>query len=151
MNLEEKIMADLKKAMREKDPVKRNALRAVKSAILLAKTEKGKSHDLTPEDELKILQKLVKQRNESAAIYREQNRMDLYEKENAEAALIGKFLPPQLSTEELRAGLQRIIQETGATTIKDMGKVMGIATKKYAGKADGNTISTIVREILIRQ
>lgn len=148
MTLEDKIMADLKDAMKAKDQEKLTALRGIKSAILLAKTEKGKTHQLSEADELRILQKLVKQRNESAAIYKEQGRQDLYEKEMAEAKLISSYLPAPLSADELKKGVQEIIAETGASGIQDMGRVMKEATRRFAGRADGATLSSLVRELL---
>ncbi len=146
MNLEKKVLEELKNAMRAKDRVALEALRAIKSAILLEKTS-GKG-ELTEEGELKLLQKLVKQRKESAQIYRQQNRSDLAEVEEGQAAVIEKFLPKQLSEEELEPVIKKIIEETGASTIKDMGRVMGTATKQLAGKADNRTISTIVKRLL---
>ncbi len=146
MNLEKKVLEELKNAMRAKDRVALEALRAIKSAILLEKTS-GKG-ELTEEGELKLLQKLVKQRKESAQIYRQQNRSDLAEVEEGQAAVIEKFLPKQLSEEELEPVIKKIIGETGASTIKDMGRVMGTAAKQLAGKADNRTISTIVKRLL---
>lgn len=148
MTLEEKIMADIKSAMREKDREKLTALRAVKSAILLAKTEKGKSGNLKKPDEMRLLQKLVKQREESAAIYKQQNRMDLYEKEMEEARVIGMYLPEPLDGPALRKELEQIIQNLGASSMKDMGRVMKDAGEKLAGRASGSEISKIVRELL---
>ena len=146
MNLEKKVLEELKNAMRAKDRVALEALRAIKSAILLEKTS-GKG-ELTEEGELKLLQKLVKQRKESAQIYRQQNRPDLAEVEEGQAAVIEKFLPKQLSEEELEPVIKKIIEETGASSIKDMGRVMGTAAKQLAGKADNRTISTIVKRLL---
>ena len=148
MGLFEKINDEIKKAMFQKDKVRLEALRAIKSAFLLAKTEKGASGELSEDTELKILQKLVKQRKESAEIYGSQNREDLAGKELEEARIIEEYLPAMLSEEELDAELKSIIKEVGATSPSDMGKVMGVATKKLAGRADGKMIATKVREIL---
>jgi len=148
MSLEQKIMTDLKAAMLAKDEASLRSLRAIKAAILLAKTAEGGSGDLKEEDEIKLLQKLVKQRKDSLEIYRQQNRADLAQKEEEEINVIEKFLPKQLSSQELKDLVTKIIAETGATTAADMGKVMGVATKQLAGKADGKTISTMVKEIL---
>jgi len=149
MNLEIKINEDLKQAMREKDKRKLNALRAIKAALLLEKTGKDVTSGEIPESvELKLLQKQVKQRRESAAIYREQNRPDLAEEEEYQAAIIEKYLPEQMSEEEIEAAVDKAIKETGAATMKDMGRVMGIVTKQLAGKADNKVISNIVRRKL---
>ena len=148
MSLEQKIMTDLKTAMLAKDEKALRALRAIKAAILLAKTSEGAGGELKEEDETKLLQKLVKQRKDSLEIYQQQNRADLAQKEQEEIEVIGKFLPKQLSAEELQLEIKKIIAETGATSAADMGKVMGVATKKLAGKADGKTISTAVKELL---
>jgi hypothetical protein len=148
MTLEEKINQDIKAAMLAKDKVRLEALRAVKSAILLAKTEKGGGDALTPEAELKLLQKQVKQRKESAEIYTQQNRPELAEKELAEASAIEEYLPKMLSDEELTAELKKIIDQVGAKAPSDMGKVMGIASKALAGKADGKAISEKVKQLL---
>jgi len=148
MSLEQKIMTDLKVAMLAKDEASLRSLRAIKAAILLAKTAEGGSGDLKEEDEIKLLQKLVKQRKDSLEIYRQQSRADLAQKEEEEINVIEKFLPKQLSSQELKDLVTKIIAETGATTAADMGKVMGVATKQLAGKADGKTISTMVKEIL---
>jgi len=148
MDLEQQIMNELKAAMKEKSKEKLEALRAVKSAILLAKTEKGKLSNLDKESELKLLQKLVKQRNDSAEIYRKQNRKDLAEKEEFEASIISKYLPAQLSESDIKTTIQRIIDETKASSMADMGKVMGMAGKELSGKADGKTIAGIVRKLL---
>lgn len=147
MKISERINSDLKQAMREKNKVKLTALRAAKSAFLLAKTESS-NKDLSDERELSIIQKLVKQRHDSASIYKEQNRPDLFEQENAEAEILSEYLPEQLSEEKLEAFIKEIIIETGAESIKDMGKIMGVATKKLAGKADNKTISGIVKKML---
>lgn len=141
-------MAELKNAMKIKDTVALESLRAIKSALLLAQTEKGAAGDLKEADELGILQKLVKQRKDSASIYQEQGRADLAQPELAQAAIIEKFLPKQLDHEEIDREVTGVIEQTGAEGMKDMGKVMGIVTKKLAGKADGKTISAIVRDKL---
>ena len=148
MNLEQKIMAELKTAMLAKDEAALRSLREVKAAILLAKTAEGASGELKEEDEIKLLQKLVKQRKDSLEIFQQQNRADLAKKEEEEIAIISKFLPQQLSAEEIKAELVKIIAAVGATSPADMGKVMGAATKQFAGKADGKTISGLVKELL---
>ena len=148
MNLEQKIMNDLKTAMLAKDEKGLRSLRAIKAAILLAKTSEGASGELKEEDEIKILQKLVKQRKDSLEIFQQQNRTDLAQKEKEEIEIIEKFLPQQLSAEELKNLVAAVISETGASSPADMGKVMGVATKKLAGKADGKTISAMVKELL---
>ncbi|MFI5188155.1 MAG: GatB/YqeY domain-containing protein [Chitinophagales bacterium] len=148
MSLEQKIMADLKTAMLAKDEKGLRGLRAIKAAILLAKTSEGASGALKEDDEIKLLQKLVKQRKDSLEIYQQQNRADLAQKEQEEIEIIEKFLPKQLSAGELQNEIKKIIAETGATSPADMGKVMGIATKKLSGKADGRTISATVKELL---
>lgn len=148
MNLEQKIMADLKSAMLAKDEKGLRSLRAIKAAILLAKTSEGASGELKAEDELKLLQKLVKQRKDSLEIYQQQNREDLAQKEKEEIEVIEKFLPAQLSSEELKKEIAIVIGEFGAVSQADMGKVMGAANKKLSGKADGKTISAIVKELL---
>jgi len=148
MSLEIQINQDIKAAMIAKDTAKLRGLRAIKAAILLAKTEKGHSEDLTQEAEVKVLQKLVKQRRESAEIYKSQNREDLYEIEVEEEKVIEAYLPKQLSKEEVEAIVKAIIAETGASSIKDMGKVMGATNQKLAGQADGKTISEVVKSLL---
>jgi uncharacterized protein YqeY len=147
MSLFEKITGDLKSAMLAKQKERLESLRAIKTAFLLAKTETG-SHDLTADQELKIIQKLVKQRRESADIYKAQNRMDLYQNEVDEAAIIEEYLPKQLTEAELMPVLKDIIQRVGATSAKDMGKVMGVASKELAGKADGRMIAEKVKALL---
>lgn len=147
MSLQQKVMEDMKAAMRAKDAVALEALRAIKSAILLAQTESS-SKDLSEKDELKILQKLVKQRRDSAQIFTEQNRADLAEPELNQAKIIEKFLPEQLSEEGITAIVKQVISDTGAASMSDMGKVMGAANAKIAGRADGKTISTIVKREL---
>ena len=148
MSLELKITTALKEAMKSKNKMGLTALRAVKSAILLHKTQKSYDGGLSNEDELKILQKLVKQRKDSADIYNGQGRNDLADPEIKEAELIQQFLPKALSEDEVKEVIKSIIDKTGAEGMKDMGKVMGISTKKLMGKADGKMISTIVREFL---
>ena len=141
-------MTELKAAMRAKDTVALEALRAIKSAILLAQTEKGAGNGLSEEDEVKLVQKLVKQRKDSAAIYTEQGRDDLAQPELAQVSVIEKFLPEQLTEEEIEKVVVQTIDSIGADGMKDMGKVMGIVSKELAGQADGKTISTIVRNKL---
>jgi hypothetical protein len=148
MSLQQEVMEQMKTAMKARDSVSLESLRAIKSAILLAQTEKSAGSVLSEEDEIKLLQKLVKQRKDSAAIYSEQGREDLAGPELAQMAVIEKFLPEQLSEEEITAVVNAVIAETGASGMKDMGKVMGLATGKLAGKADGKTISGIVRSRL---
>ena len=148
MSLQTKVMEALKEAMKAKDTVALESLRAIKSAILLAKTEAGAAEELSEADELKLLQKLVKQRKDSAALCTQQGRNDLAEPELAQMAVIEKFLPAQLSEAEVETALRGIINQVGATTPKDMGKVMGVATKQLAGKADGKLISEIVKRLL---
>src|SRR5687767_6327311 len=140
MGLEQKIMADLKTAMLAKDEASLRSLRAIKAAILLAKTSEGASGELKEDDEIKLLQKLVKQRKDSLEIFQQQQRADLAQKEQEEIAIIEKFLPVQLTPEEIRSEVQKIISSTGASSPADMGKVMGAASKQLAGKADGKTI-----------
>lgn len=134
--------------MKAREKEKLEALRAVKAAFMLARTEKGAGSILTEEEEMKILQRLVKQRRESASIYKEQNREDLYTVEKNEAEILSSYLPKPLSDEQVTAEIKKIVTETGASGMQDMGKVMGIATKTLAGKADGKKISEIVRVLL---
>lgn len=148
MSLEITINQDIKTAMLAKESGKLEALRAVKAAILLAKTEKGGSDTLTEEAEIKMLQKLVKQRKETAEIYTQNNRPELAEKEVFEAGVIEAYLPKQMSEEQVRATVSAIIAQTGASGMKDMGKVMGIASKQLAGQCAGNVLSGIVKELL---
>ena len=148
MSLEQKVMAEMKPAMLAQDEKALRGLRAIKAAIILAKTAEGAGGVVKEEDEIKLLQKLVKQRKDSLDIFRQQGREDLAQKEQDEIEVIEKFLPKQLTGEELKAAIQQIISETGATSPADMGKVMGAATKALAGKADGKTISAIVKELL---
>ncbi|OZV69256.1 GatB/YqeY domain-containing protein [Winogradskyella aurantia] len=148
MSLQTDIMGAMKTAMKSKDQVALEALRAVKSAILLAQTASGGKAELSEEEELKILQKLVKQRKDSAAIYLEQDRKDLAEPELAQAEVISQFLPEALTEEEIEKVVVMTIDDIGAEGMKDMGKVMGIVNKELAGRADGKTISTIVKQQL---
>ena len=148
MSLEKQIMDEMKAAMKSKDSVALQALRAVKSAFLLAKTASGSGNGLTPEQEIKIIQKQVKQRKDSSAIFIQQGRQDLAEPELAEAAILEKFLPEALSEEAIAKVVVSTIEKIGASGMKDMGKVMGIVSKQLAGKADGKTISGIVRTYL---
>ncbi|MDE7071738.1 MAG: GatB/YqeY domain-containing protein [Bacteroidales bacterium] len=148
MDLFERINNDIKAAMLAHETVKLAALRGVKKEFLEAKTSKNANGELTDETAVKILQKMVKQRRESAAICTEQNRADLAENELAEAACIEAYLPKQMSAEEIEAELRKIIEQTGAKDMKDMGKVMGTASKAMAGKADGKVISELVRKLL---
>ena len=148
MSLEQKVMSDLKTAMLSKDEKSLRGLRAIKAAIINAKTAEGAGGQIKEEDEIKLLQKLVKQRKDSLEIYEKQNREDLAAKEKEEIEVIEKFLPKQMDQAELKAAISNIINETGASSPSDMGKVMGIANKQLAGKADGKTIAGIVKEIL---
>ncbi len=148
MNLEQKIMAQMKDAMKSKDEATLRGLRAIKAEIIKAKTEPGAGGEISPDKEITLLQKMMKQRNDSLDIYRQQNRQDLARKEEEEIEVIRNFLPQQLSEEELKKELQQIITETGASSAADMGKVMGAASKKLAGRADGKTISSIVKSLL---
>ncbi len=147
MTLEEKINGDLKQAMLNKDEAGLRAIRAIKSAILLSKTEKD-AKELDKDLEIKMLQKLVKQRKDALEIYEKEQRDDLAQKEREEITVIERYLPAQMSLEELRGLLKNIIAETGAKSPQDMGKVMGIASKQLAGKSDGKTISAVVKELL---
>ncbi|AEW85602.1 glutamyl-tRNA amidotransferase [Flavobacterium columnare NBRC 100251 = ATCC 23463] len=148
MSLSAKIMDEMKNAMKAKDSVALEALRAIKSAILLAQTESGAKEEISADDEIKILQRLVKQRKDSAAIYIEQNRSDLAEPELAQVAVIETFLPAQLSEVEIEAEVAKIIAEGGFSGMAAMGQVMGQASKALAGQADGKTISNIVKKLL---
>lgn len=147
MSLETKINEDLKTAMKAKDQAALRSLRSVKSAILLAKTD-GSGAEINEELEIKILQKLIKQRQDSLDIFTKQDREDLAVVEREEIEVISKYLPQQLSSDELKPLIQKIISDTGAESMRDMGKVMGIASKQLAGKTDGKTISTLVKELL---
>lgn len=148
MNLFDKVSGDIKTAMLARNKVRLEALRGIKKEFLEAKTAKGGDGELSDDAALKILAKMVKQRKESASIYTEQNREDLAGEELAQAAIIEEYLPKQLSEEELTAALKEIIARVGATSAKEMGKVMGTATKELAGKAEGKAISAKVRELL---
>jgi len=148
MSLELKVMAELKEAMKAKDDAALRGLRAIKAEIIKAKTEPGAGGEISEEGELKLLQKIVKQRKDSLEIFRQQNREDLATKEAEEIAIIEKFLPKQLSESELKEVIIPIIAQVGATSIADLGKVMGIASKQLAGKADGKAISAMVKELL---
>ncbi len=147
MSLEKRIAEDLKNAMKAKDEAAKRGIRAIKSAILLAKTD-GSGEALDEAKEIKILQKLVKQRKDSLEIYEEQGREDLAQKEREEIAIIEKYLPQQLDEATLKTELQKIIDEVGANSIKDMGKVMGAAQKKLAGQAEGKAIAAAVKDLL---
>lgn len=151
MSLEQQIMSDLKAAMLAKDEVALRSLRAIKAAILLAKTAEGGSGELSADAEMKILQKMVKQRKDSLDIFSKQGRTDLAQKEQEEIAVIEKFLPKQMDAEELRVVLKEIITKIGASTAADMGKVMGAANKELAGKAEGKLIASLVKELLSGQ
>ena len=148
MTLEETINNDLKAAMLAKDEAAVRSLRAIKAAIIVAKTEKGAGGVLAADKELGLLQKLVKQRKESIEIFEKENRADLAQKEKEEVAVIEKYLPAMMSEEEVRAGVQKIIVETGATSQKEMGKVMGAASKAFAGKADNKLVAEIIKSLL---
>jgi uncharacterized protein YqeY len=148
MSLEQSIMTELKAAMLAKNEAALRGLRAIKSAILLAKTADGKQGEITEDEEIKLLQKLAKQRKDSLEVFVAQNREDLAQKERDELEIIEKFLPKQMDEAELRVALQDILNQVGATTPADMGKAMGAATKQLAGKADGKMISSMVKEIL---
>lgn len=147
MSLEKKIMTDLKAAMKAKDQGALRGIRAIKAAILLAKTD-GSGKELNEDGEIKMLQKLIKQRKDSLEIFQKQGREDLAAVEIEEIAAIEKYLPEQMGAEELEAFLKNIIETVGASSMKDMGKVMGMASKQLAGKADGKTISTVVKQLL---
>jgi uncharacterized protein len=150
MSLEQKIMGEMKEAMKSKNEATLRALRAIKAEIIKAKTEPGAHGEISEEKEVSMLQKMMKQRRDSLEIYQQQSRTDLAQKEQEEMAVIEKFLPQQLSGEELKTELQQIITETGASSAADMGKVMGLATKKLAGRADGKAISATVKELLAK-
>lgn len=150
MNLEQKIMADLKTAMLAKDEVGLRSLRAIKAAIIIAKTSEGAKGEISADEEMKLLQKLVKSRKDSLEIFQQQNRPELAKKEEEEIAIIEKFLPKQMSNDEIKSELIKIIAEVGASSPADMGKVMAAATKQLAGKADGKTISVLVKELLTK-
>ena len=148
MNFQDQLSSKLKEAMREKNTVALESLRAIKSAILLLQTQSGAKENPDDTEITKLLQKLVKQRKDSASIFREQGRIDLAEPEEAQIEVISQFLPEQLSAEEVEKVVDQTIQSVGATTMKDMGKVMGMANKQLAGKADGKLIAEIVKKRL---
>jgi len=148
MSLKQQIDTDIKKAMLAKNKEELEALRAIKSLILLAETDKGASGDISADAELKLLQKAVKQRKESAEIFQQQGRQDLADKEKVQVEVISRYLPKQLSEEEVSAALRAIIAEVGAKGPQDLGKVMGAATKALAGKAEGKTISELAKKLL---
>ncbi|UXX80192.1 GatB/YqeY domain-containing protein [Reichenbachiella carrageenanivorans] len=148
MSLKDQINADIKAAMLAKEKEKLTALRAIKSMILLAETEKGVSEEISEDTELKLLMKAAKQRKDSVDLFREQGRDDLADKEQGELDIISEYLPKQLSEDELKVALQKVIEQAGANGPQDMGKVMGLATKTLAGKADGKSISAMVKNLL---
>ncbi len=150
MNLEQKIMAEMKDAMKSKNEAALRGLRAIKAEIIKAKTEPGAGGEISPEKEISMLQKMTKQRKDSLQIYQEQHRTDLAQKEQEEITLIERFLPQQMTTEDLRSALQQVIEEVGAKAPSDLGKVMAAAQKKLAGQADGKTISAMVKELLAK-
>jgi hypothetical protein len=150
MNLEQQVMAEMKDAMKSKNEGALRGLRAIKAAILLAKTSEGATDELKAEEEIKLLQKLVKQRKDSLEIFIQQKREDLAEKEKEEVVVIEKFLPKQLSEAELKEAVQKIITTTGAAAPADMGKVMGVASKELAGLAEGKAISGMVKQLLAK-
>ncbi|MDB5231856.1 MAG: GatB/YqeY protein [Chitinophagaceae bacterium] len=150
MSLEQKVMAEMKDAMRSKNEPLLRGLRAIKAEIIKARTEPGANGEISEDTEMKLLQKLVKQRKDSLEIYQQQNRADLAQKEEEEIAVIEKFLPQQLSAEELKTELQQILSQAGATSPADMGKVMGVASKQLAGRADGKAIAATVKELLAK-
>ena len=147
MSLQQEVMTKLKEAMKAKDKVALESLRAIKSALLLAQTS-GDNKELSEADEIKLVQKLVKQRKDSAALYQKQNRADLADPELAQVAVLAQFLPKQMSEDELKVAISDIILKVGATSMKDMGKVMGMASKQLAGKTDGKAISNVVKNLL---
>jgi len=147
MSLQTEVMNKLKEAMKAKDKVALESLRAIKSALLLAQTS-GDSKELSQEDEIELVQKLVKQRKDSAALYKEQGRDDLADPELAQVAVLAQFLPEQMGEDELKGIIAAIITKVGASSMKDMGKVMGMASKQLAGKADGKAISNVVKALL---
>ncbi|WP_430810377.1 MULTISPECIES: GatB/YqeY domain-containing protein [unclassified Carboxylicivirga] len=148
MSLEAQINNDIKEAMKAKDRIRLEALRGVKKEVIEAKTSKGAAEELTDADVMKIVQKMVKQRKDAAELFKSQNREDLAEKELAEVEAISGYLPAQLSQAELEPLVKAIIEKVGATTMKEMGKVMGVASKELAGKADGKDISAVVKQLL---
>lgn len=151
MSLETQVMSFMKDAMKNKDEALLRGLRAIKAEIIKAKTEPGANGEISEDGEMKLLQKLVKQRKDSLAIYEQQNRPDLAVKESEEIAIIEKFLPAQMSEEDVKAAVQAIVTELGAAGPQDLGKVMGVATKKLAGQADGKVISAVAKAILTPQ
>ncbi|MEP6683197.1 MAG: GatB/YqeY domain-containing protein [Parafilimonas sp.] len=150
MNLEQQVMAEMKEAMKAKDEAGLRALRAIKAEIIKAKTEPGANGEISDEAANKMLQKMLKQRKDSLEIYRTQKRDDLAKKEEEEISIIEKYLPAQMSEAELKETLQKIIEQVGASSPADMGKVMGAATKQLAGKADGKAISAAVKDLLAK-
>ena len=148
MSLEQKVMAEMKDAMKSKNEGALRGLRAIKAAIIIAKTSEGARGELKEEDETKLLQKLVKQRRDSLEIFKKQNREDLAQKEQEEISIIERFLPKQMTAEELKSPLSEIISQLGASSPADVGKVMAAATKQFAGKADGKVISAAVKDLL---
>jgi len=150
MNLEQKVMDEMKEAMKSKNEASLRALRAIKAEIIKAKTEPGAGGEVSPEKEVNLLQKMMKQRKDSLEIFQQQKREDLAKKELEEISIIQNFLPQQLTGEELKAELQQIISDIGASSPADIGKVMGAASKKLAGRADGKTISAMVKELLAK-
>jgi uncharacterized protein YqeY len=150
MTLEQQVMTEMKEAMKAKDEATLRGLRAIKAEIIKAKTEPGAGGEVSAEKEISMLQKMVKQRRDSLDIYKQQAREDLAQKEEEEIRVIEKFLPKQLTADELKTELQQIIAETGAASPADMGKVMGVASKRFAGKADGKTISAVVKDLLAK-
>ena len=148
MSLEQQIMTEMKEAMKTKNEAVLRSLRAIKAEIIKAKTEPGAGGEINEATEQKFLQKMMKQRKDSYEIFSQQNRADLADREKEEMEVIERFLPQQLSEDEIRAAVKEIISATGASSAADMGKVMGAATKQLAGKADGKTVSTIVKEML---
>lgn len=148
MNIEKEVMQKIKQAMLDKDKVKLEAFRAIKNAFIQLKTAGKGIEEVTDEQGIQVIQKLVKQRNESAQIYKQQNREDLFDKESAEAEAMSVFLPKMLSEEETKAAVQEILTELGVTQMSEMGKAMGVATKKLVGKVDNSLVSKIVRELL---
>lgn len=150
MSLEQKVMAEMKDAMKSKNEPALRGLRAIKAAIIIAKTSEGARGELKEEDETKLLQKLVKQRRDSLEIFKKQNREDLAQKEQEEISIIERFLPKQMTAEELKSQLSELIFQLGASSPADMGKVMAAATKQFAGKADGKVISAVVKELLAK-
>ena len=148
MNLEEQVMSEMKEAMKSKNEAQLRSLRAIKAEIIKAKTEPGAGGEISGDKQISMLQKMVKQRRDALEIYKAQNRADLSQKEEEEIAVIERFLPKQLSASELQAEVRAIITETGASSPADMGRVMGVATKKLAGRADGKAISAMVKDLL---